>query len=61
LLTKFGPVARVFVAKDHQTGLCKGFAFITFYDKERAQACIDKLDGHGYDSLILQVDWARRT
>jgi translation initiation factor 3 subunit G len=61
LLSNFGPFARVFVAKDYNTGLGKGFAFITFYDRERAQQCIDKLDGFGYDSLILKVDWAKRT
>jgi translation initiation factor 3 subunit G len=61
LLANFGPVARVFVARDHQLGICKGFAFVTFFDKERCQQVIDKLDGFGYDSLILKVDFAKRT
>lgn len=60
LVSRFGPVQRVFVAKNRDTGLCKGFAFVTFYDKQTCQAAIDKLDGFGYDSLILRVDWAKR-
>ena len=35
-----------------------GFAFINFYQKEDAAAAIAKLDGHGYDHLILSVSWA---
>ena len=36
----------------------RGFAFINFFAREDAQKAIDKLDGHGYDHLILSVTWA---
>ena len=33
-------------------------SFINFFQKEDAAAAIAKLDGHGYDHLILSVSWA---
>ena len=32
--------------------------FIAFFFREDAQNAIDQVNGHGYDHLILQVDWA---
>mmetsp|Transcript_11820 Transcript_11820/g.35006 ORF Transcript_11820/g.35006 Transcript_11820/m.35006 type:complete len:328 (+) Transcript_11820:47-1030(+) len=58
LFRRFGAIQRVYLAKDRETGLSRGFAFINFYQREDAQAAIDKLDGHGYDHLILSVAWA---
>jgi len=54
-----GRLQRVFLAKDPNTGLCKGFAFVTYYDRAHAQKAIDTLHRHPYDNLILQVQWAR--
>lgn len=58
LFRRFGSIQRVYLAKDRETGLSRGFAFINFYQREDAQSAIDKLDGHGYDHLILSVSWA---
>ena len=58
LVSNLGPVSRVFVSKDRDTGLCKGFAFITFLDKDDAEKACTVLDGHGYDNLILRVEMA---
>ncbi|KAJ3261772.1 translation initiation factor eIF3 subunit g [Boothiomyces macroporosus] len=60
LLRKCGPTQRVFVAKDHSTGLCKGYAFITFFSQDAAEHAIKSLNGYGFDNLILKVDWAQR-
>lgn len=54
-----GRLQRVYLAKDATTGLSRGFAFVTYYQREDAQKAIDKLNGHGYDNLILQVQWAK--
>lgn len=59
LFSRFGRLQRVFVSTDRDTGLCKGFAFVTFYDRHEAERAKNKLDGFGFDSLILQVDWAQ--
>jgi len=54
-----GRLQRVYLAKDATTGLSRGFAFVTYYQRDDAQRAIDKLNGHGYDNLILQVQWAK--
>lgn len=58
LFHHFGPVQRIFIAKDRETGESRGFAFVNFIHREDAQRAIDKLDGYGYDNLILSVSWS---
>lgn len=60
LFRSFGPISRIFLAKDKVTNLSKGFAFITFVYREDAAKAIEKLSGKfGYDHLILHLEWAK--
>jgi translation initiation factor 3 subunit G len=59
LFGQCGRLQRVYLAKDMTTFQSKGFAFITYYSREDALRAIDKLNGHGYDNLILQVSFAK--
>jgi len=59
LFGQFGRLQRVYLAKDMNTHLSKGFAFVTYYSREDGQKAMNKLNGHGYDNLILQVQWAK--
>ncbi|CAE6972091.1 Eif3g [Symbiodinium sp. CCMP2456] len=59
LFGQCGRLQRVFLAKDMTTYQSKGFAFITYYNREDAQRAIDRLNGHGYDNLIMKVEWAK--
>lgn len=59
LVRPFGPVSKIYLAKDKQTGQCKGFAYIHFKFKSDASKAITALNGHGYDHLILSVDWSK--
>jgi len=59
LFSQFGRLQRVYLAKDMVTFLSKGFAFITYYTRQDAQKAIDKLNGRGYDNLIIGVMWAK--
>lgn len=61
LFCPFGTVTRTFIAKDHQTGRGKGFAFVTFTTKEAAALAIERVNRHAYDNLILKVEWANPT
>uniref|UniRef100_A0A915HR07 RRM domain-containing protein n=1 Tax=Romanomermis culicivorax TaxID=13658 RepID=A0A915HR07_ROMCU len=61
LFGNVGKVQRVFLAKDKSTGRCKGFAFVTFCNREDAEKGIQTISGHKYDHLILKVEWARPT
>jgi translation initiation factor 3 subunit G len=56
----FGPLARIFLSRDKETGRCKGFAFVCYRLKENAARAIQVLNGRGYDNLILHVEWANR-
>ena len=58
LFGPFGNVTRTFIAKDHVTGFCKGFAFVTFTTREAAALAIEKVHRYAYDNLILKVEWA---
>ena len=59
LFSKCGRVVRCFVAKNLETKACRGFAFVSMATREAAQKAIDTLNGHGYDHLILKVEWAK--
>ena len=58
LFGRFGRISRVFLAKDRDTNRTKGFAFVSFYDREDAIRAMEKLDKKGYDNLIIRVEFA---
>merc|ERR1711959_614589 len=59
LFGQFGRLQRVYLAKDQVTFQSRGFAFVTYYNKQDAEKAIAKLNGHGYDNLILRVQFAK--
>lgn len=59
LVKPFGPIQKLYLAKDKVTGACKGFAYIHFKFRNDAAKAITSLNGHGYDHLILNVDWSK--
>jgi len=59
LFRPFGPISRIYLAKDKATGQSKGFAFINFHRREDAARAIQGVSGFGYDHLILNVEWAK--
>jgi len=61
LFSNFGHVVRVYVGRDRETGVGKGFAFVSFDDKADAQRAMEKVHGRGYDNLILNVQWSRES
>lgn len=58
LFRPFGSVSRVYVAIDQKTGTSRGFGFVNFVNRDDAERAINKLNGYGYDNLILRVEWA---
>ena len=59
LVKAFGPIQKLYLAKDKNSGHCKGFAYIHFKFRDDAAKAIAALHGHGYDHLILNVDWSK--
>eukprot|EP00922_Rhytidocystis_sp_ex-Travisia-forbesii_P053358 GHVS01079115.1.p1 GENE.GHVS01079115.1~~GHVS01079115.1.p1 ORF type:complete len:367 (-),score=74.49 GHVS01079115.1:200-1300(-) len=54
-----GKIHRVYLAKHKETKFSKGFAFITYMRREEAARAITDLNRHGYDNLLLNVEWAK--
>lgn len=59
LFSRFGQLARCFVARHHDSGVCKGYSFVCFKDKSDAARAISAMNGYGFDNLILNVEWAK--
>lgn len=59
LFSNFGRISRVYLAKDKETLQSRGFAFVSFIHREDAARAMEKLQGYGYDHLILKLEWAR--
>ena len=58
LFRPFGNISRVYLVRDRQSGQSRGFAFVTFYEREKAAEALEKLNGYGYDHLILHLEWS---
>ena len=59
LFSRYGRISRVYLAKDKETMLSRGFAFVSFVSKDDAARAMKELQGIGYDHLILKLEWAR--
>ncbi|ETV91819.1 hypothetical protein H310_13649 [Aphanomyces invadans] len=59
LFRAFGPLERVYLAKDRETFQSRGFAFVSFAYRSDAEKALNKLQGYGYDHLILKLEWAK--
>lgn len=59
LFRPFGRISRIYLAKDRVTMASRGFAFVTYLLKEDAESAKAKLNGYGYDHLILKLEWAQ--
>lgn len=56
----FGCVIRVFLVKDWEMGLVKGFVFISFVDWGDVVKVVEKMDGFGFKYLILRVEFVKK-
>jgi len=59
LASIFGSIKKITIAKDKDTRKSKGYAFVNFSDKICAKNALDNLNGHGYDNMILNVEYSR--
>lgn len=60
LLARFGPLQRVTIVRNRETGDSRGFAYVSFITEEMAQRALDALNGKGYHSLILHLEWSKK-
>ncbi len=58
LFSRFGSLARIYLAKDRDTGKAKGYAFVSYHDRDNAARALAKMDKFGFDNLIMRCEWA---
>lgn len=51
-------IEKVYVAYDRDNKRCKGYAYVSFYDREYAETCRNSMRGKGFRNLILEIDFA---
>ena len=60
LCRPLGVVQSIYLSKDKLTFASKGFAFVRYRRHADAKAALARLNGQGYDNLILRAEWASR-
>jgi translation initiation factor 3 subunit G len=55
----FGSISRIYLAKHRDTNESRGFAYVSYHSRDDAERARAELDGHGYDHLILKLEWAK--
>lgn len=60
LFARYGPLQRATLIRNRETGESKGFAYVTFATEQLAQKALDDLNGRGYHSLILRLEWSKK-
>lgn len=63
LFERFGRIHRISLPRIEKDGVKepRGFAYIAFVNREDAEKALDKLQGYGYDHLIIKLEWAKPT
>jgi len=56
LFASFGPVERVKIITDRETGQSKGFAFVTLGDQSQLNAAVEALNNYDYNGRPLRVN-----
>lgn len=52
-------VVKVNVVRNKLTGVSKGIAYVTFINQQQAQNALERFNGRGYMSLILNIEWSK--
>lgn len=60
LFARFGPLQRVTIVRNRETGESRGFAYVAFATEDLASQALEALNGKGYHSLILHLEWSKK-
>jgi RNA recognition motif-containing protein len=56
LFAQFGPVDRVKLITDRETGRPRGFGFVTLADESKVNEVVEALDGQDFQGRTLRVN-----
>jgi len=56
LFANYGPVERVKIITDRETGRSKGFGFVTLGDQSQLDSAVEALNGFDYQGRALRVN-----
>ncbi|KAF3335269.1 Polyadenylate-binding protein 1 [Carex littledalei] len=56
LFVKFGPIAKIYVAMDNDSGLNNGYGFVKFTNAAHAAMAIDQMNGYTIMGMPMQVN-----
>jgi RNA recognition motif-containing protein len=62
LFERFGRIHRISLPRIEEkngTKVPRGFAYIAFARREDAENAMNRLQGYGYDHLIIKIEWAK--
>ena len=59
LFSKFGRVHRVYIGRDRETGIGKGYAFVSFEDRAIAERAMHRV--HGMGAYLLHLPYCTAT
>jgi RNA recognition motif-containing protein len=61
LFERFGRIHRISLPRVEEKGVKvpRGFAYIAFARREDAETAMNRLQGYGYDHLIIKIEWAK--
>lgn len=59
LFSPMGQINKLYIAKDYETQVSKGYSFVTFLHKKDAEKSIEKLNNRGFEHLLLNISWAK--
>lgn len=60
LFARYGPLQRTTIVKNRETGESRGFAYVSFATEKLAEQALNDLNGKGYHSLILHLEWSKK-
>lgn len=63
LFERFGRIHRISLPRIERDGVKepRGFAYIAYARREDAEVALERLQGYGYDHLIIKLEWAKPT
>lgn len=59
VFSRYGMITRIYLARDRETQIPKGFAYVTFESRDEAERAKTGAIGVGLDHLIWSIEWAR--